>query len=401
MTTTTAEVAGRTVDRHGFAADPRPFTDAEYRQRVHRFQQAMARHDLDAIILTAPEHLNYLTGFDPLGIYLYSAAVLTVDGAEPVLLTHKCEQGLAWGQCWITDIRIWEHGHDPVASTVDALREAGVTGDAVVGVEMGNWYLHPAWYEQLRAGLPSARFQDATALGQEARLIKSPAEIALIRQAAAYADLGLSTAAQHLRPGVSEHQLNAEVLCAMAAAGSEYAALPMIIGSGPRSGLFHAVPSARAVEDGDPVMFEITGVATRYNSNIVRTLIAGNASAELRALHSVVYDSFWKPFDLIKPGTPVGELDRLSREVRKDYRSYIPARVGFGMGLAYPPVWVGLPDLLDGDEHVLEPGMVFSMEPSIAHYHGVSMIYGYNILVTETGGEILHSTASDLFEVIW
>ncbi|CAN3129613.1 M24 family metallopeptidase [Mycobacterium sp. smrl_JER01] len=396
--TVTPSTEGR-IDRHGFSEDPRPFTAEEYRRRLAEFQKAMLRADIDVLVVTMPEHLNYLTGFDPLGIYLYSAVIVSQDAAEPVLITHKCEKGLAYSQCWIRDIRIWAHGQDPIEFTAQVLREIGLAAGARVAMEMANWYLHAAWYQQLRMTLPTAVFVDGTDIGQRVRMIKSPAEIELIRQAAAFADLGLSTAITALRPGVSERELNAKVLAAMAEAGSEYAALPMIIGSGERSGLFHAAPSARIVGDGEPVMFEITGVAARYNSNIVRTLVAGVASPQLTTLWEVVLEAFWRPFEMVKPGTPVAELDRESRRARAEYERYIPARTGFGMGLAYPPVWVGYPDILDGDEHVLEPGMVFSMEPSIAHYNGVSMIYGYNILVTETGGEILHSTPRDLFEV--
>ncbi len=69
------------------------------------------------------------------------------------------------------------------------------------------------------------------------------------------------------------------------------------------------------------------------------------------------------------------------------------------MGLAYPPVWAGRPDILLGDEEVLEEGMVFSLEPSIGQYHGTTVIFGYNILVTATGAEILQQTPKDLFEI--
>lgn len=114
------------VDRHGFAEATLPFSLDEYRNRISRFQDRMNEAGLDALVITMPEHLNYLTGFDPFGIYLYSAAVLVAGEDEPILLTHKCEQGLAWSQCWIRDVRIWEHGRDPIAETVDILREAGV-----------------------------------------------------------------------------------------------------------------------------------------------------------------------------------------------------------------------------------------------------------------------------------
>lgn len=376
------------------------FSVEEYRSRVTRFQERLSDQGIDVLLATMPEHLNYLTGFDPLGIYFYQAALLAPGLPEPVLLTHKCEKELARNQCWISDIRIWEHGQDPVQLTVDHLRELGVREGSRVGLEMGNWYLHTAWYRELRTALPHVEFVDATSVGQELRMIKSPEEIARMRAAAAYSDIGFATAIENLTPGVRESDLSSAAQAAMTRAGSEYAALPMIVGSGERSGLFHSVPTSRVVAEGDPVMFEITGVASRYNSNIVRTVVAGHAGPLLRTLWDIVTESFWRPFEMIEPGLPVGELDRVSRDVRSDYAPYIPARAGFGMGLAYPPVWLGPPDLLVGEDLLLEPGMVFSMEPSIAQYDGVTVIYGYNILVTEDGAEILHQTPHDLFEVI-
>lgn len=390
---------GQSQSNHLSATDDLAFGLAEYRSRVAAFQQAMAIAEVDVLLATTPEHINYIAGFDPLGIYLYQALIINQSSPEPVMVTHKCEAELARTQAWIGDIQVWEHGDDPMALTASCLRKAGARAGSRIGLEMGNWYLNVEWVERLRALMPDVEFVDATALGQEVRIIKSAAEIDYLRQAAAFADLGFQTAVDHLRAGVSEIGLCAAILAEMTAAGSEYAALPMIIASGERSGFFHAAPSRRQVRRGDPVMFEISGVARRYNSNIVRTVVAGTASPQLRALGEIVYEAFWTPFELVRPGNPVSDVDRLSRQIRAGYAKYIPARAGFGMGLAYPPVWLGRPDILVGDPHVFEPGMVFSLEPSIAQYEGISVIYGYNILVTDDGAEILHKTPRDLFEV--
>ena len=97
---------------------------------------------------------------------------------------------------------------------------------------------------------------------------------------------------------------------------------------------------------------------------------------------------------------PVAEIDRLSREARRDYADFIPARARFGMGVVYPPVWAGHPDILVSDPDILEAGMIFSLEPSIGQYNGVTVIFGYNIRVTETGAEILQKTPADIFEIL-
>lgn len=371
----------------------------EYRERIERLAHMLEALEVDAYLGSTPENLNYFTGFDPLGLYFYQHMIFASGMDAPSLITHKCEKELARTQCWIDDISIWQHGDDPLQMTINKLREIGVKKGSRVGLEMDNWYLKASTYKGLVDAMPGIEFVDVTKEVLRLRTIKSPAEIAFMKEAARFSDMGFAAAVEAIRPGISEAEILAEVQSRMTAAGSEYPTLPFIINSGARSGLFHGVPTGKRLAQGDPVMIEITGSWKRYNSNIVRTVVTGKATPALQDLWEIVNESFWRPFELIKPGTPVSELDRLSREIRSQYESYIPARAGFGMGLAYPPVWAGHPDILIGDDEVLQEGMIFSLEPSIAQYHGSTVIFGYNILVTEAGAEILQKTPRDIFEI--
>lgn len=375
------------------------FPREEYQERIARLSNTLQELAVDAYVGSTPENLNYFAGFDPLGLYFYQHIFFAPGAEEPSLLTHKCEKELARTQCWISDIRIWEHGDDPLQMTVARLREIGVTKGSRVGLEMGNWYLKASTYKGLVDAMPEVEFVDVTEAVLRLRTIKSPAEIAYMREAARFSDIGFQAAVEALRPGVAETEVLAAVQSAMTIAGSEYPTLPFIIGSGARSGLFHGVPTSKKVEEGDPVMIEITGSWKRYNSNIVRTIVAGKAAPALKHMWEIVNEAFWRPFELIRPGTPVSDLDRLSREIRANFEAFIPARAGFGMGLAYPPVWAGRPDILVGDGEVLEQGMIFSLEPSIGQHYGATVIFGYNILVTATGAEILQQTPKDIFEI--
>lgn len=375
------------------------FETEEYQSRVAGFKGRLAQRGVDVYLGSSPEQMNYLSGFDPLGLYFFQKLVLPVDADEPVLLTHKCEAELARTTCWIQDIRIWTHGEDPVARTISLLKEVGVMDGSIVGLDMDNWYLKAATVDQLRSALPGTNFVDVTDIGLEQRMVKSPAEISYMREAAELADLAFRVAVETIRPGVREVDVLAAIQNALTQAGCEYPALPFIIGAGPRSGLFHPLPTENVIHRGDAVMLELTGVRARYNSNIVRTVVTGEATAELRELQVIVKESFDRGLEAIRPGEPVGEVDRIARAVRQDYEEFIPSRCGFGMELAYPPVWLGRPDLLEGDPHVFEPGMVVSLEPSIAQYRGVTMIFGKNILVTQSGHEVLHSSPDDIFEL--
>ncbi|MBP1885146.1 M24 family metallopeptidase [Sinorhizobium mexicanum] len=375
------------------------FSAEEYADRLQKLNLLLNDKRIDLYIASAPESLNYFTGFDPLGLYLYQHAFYKADSREPTLLTHKAEKELARVQCWISDVMIWQHGDDPVEMTIRQLRRMGVKQRVRVGVELGNWYLKASTFQALTEAFPGVHFVDVTEGVLKLRAVKSFQEIEYMREAARFSDVGFQAVVDSLKPGARENDILAAVQSSMAKAGSEYPTLPFIIASGPRAGHFHAVPTSRVVELNDPVSAEVTGSWKRYNSNICRTLVAGRASAEMLELWKIVNEAFWRPFELIRPGAAVADVDHLSRKIRAAYQNFIPARAGFGMGLAYPPTFAALPNILMDSEEILEAGMIFSLEPSIAQYNGLTISIGYNILVTSSGAEILQKTSNNIFEV--
>jgi Xaa-Pro dipeptidase len=374
------------------------FSLGEYQARVAALKGELARRGIDILIGTVPEHFNYFTGFDPSGVFYYQQMFVTPDMEQPILLVHKVESELARTTSWVDDIRVWRHGEDPLQRTLSVLQELGLRSGMTIGLELDNWYLKTSTYLKLVDRLPDVAFVDATDIAMEMRVIKSPAEIGYMREAARLGDVGMAAAIDAIRPGVRERDVNAAIQSALYTAGSEYPAFPTIVAAGPRSGLFHGLPTDRVIEDGDPVKLEVAGVVARYNTNICRTVVAGRASQEVRELHEIVLTAYFKALDAIKPGVAIGELDRISKEARAGYEDYFPARSGFGLELAYPPVWIGALSVLEGDPHVLRPGMVFSVEPSIAMYHGMTVIFANDVLVTDAGAEVLHKTPSRLIE---
>ncbi|MCA1371836.1 aminopeptidase P family protein [Bradyrhizobium sp. BRP14] len=375
------------------------FETKEYRDRVKRLEGMLTRRNVQVFIGSSPESMNYFTGFDPLGTYFQQMITFKVGDAEPSLLTHKCEMVLAQTQCWISNVVIWKHGDDPTQIAIDMLSAHGLPKGTRIGLEMGSWYLKPVVYQALIDALPGVEFVDVTEDVLRLRTIKSDTEVAYMRKAAAFADIGFAALSETLRPGITEAFLLSVVQSRMSAAGSEYPTLPFIIGSGRRSGNFHAVPTTREIQANEPVLIEFTGSFNRYNSNLCRTVVAGKASDVLWDFRKIVEESFWRPFEFIKPGAPIGEVDRLSRQIRGRYADYIPARAGFGMGLSYPPTFAARPDILEGNEELFQPGMVVSLEPSIAQLDGLTMSFGYNILITPDGAEILHNTDPTIFEI--
>lgn len=375
------------------------FSIQEFATRMGRLREALGAAGIDVFMASAPENMNYFSGFDPYGIFYYQQLYLTPVREQGILLTHKAEAELARTQCWIDDIRLWTHGEDPVAHTLEILDDVGLGAGGTLGIEFGRFNYQIQHYLRLKEALPGVRIVDATDIGERLRLVKSPAEIALMRKAANYTDIGMSAAYDTIRPGATEREVNARMEHAMAAAGSVASPSPTILGSGPRSGLFHALPTERVIEDGDAVILEPWGTCERYAVNICRTLTTGKADDRLRRLFGIVRDAFWKGFEAVGPGVPVGEIDRICKEARGGYEKYFPARSGFGLGLQYPNLHLH-PSILEGDPHVLEPGMIFALEPSIAQYEGNTVIVGGCVLVTEDGAELITETDPNTFEVV-
>ena len=147
-----------------------------------------------------------------------------------------------------------------------------------IGVEKkGFGTLSISAYEQLLAGLAGTEVVDGSGIVERFRAIKSPAEIAHIRTACRIASTAVRAAAEHCRAGVSEQQLAGHVDKVLAENGSEYAGLPLLLSSGDRTYIRHAVPADKIIDPGDNVLVELTGVVWRYAGPLFRTISIGGA----------------------------------------------------------------------------------------------------------------------------
>jgi Xaa-Pro dipeptidase len=145
-------------------------------------------------------------------------------------------------------------------------------------------------------------------------------------------------------------------------------------------------------------MIEIMGVHKRYHASVVRTVFAGKASSEARKIYEIVLNAYEAGLAAIKPGKPVGEIDKATCDARKGYERFIPARTGFGVELGYPPSPMGNLSILQDEPYTLEPGLAFTMEPSISGYNDWTIIIGNCVVITDDGYELLFDQNVGLLE---
>jgi Xaa-Pro dipeptidase len=368
----------------------------EYKTRIEKIKKVMEHRRIDLMLITSPENIYYVSGFDSIGYYQHQVLFLSLAGGQPVLLVQAVEETLAHATSWLDSFELWAHGMDPIEITIDKIKE--LVGDSPnIGVEKAGWWLKIGTYEKIKENLPKATFSDVSDLIPELRIYKSELEVEYVRRAAELSDIGLQKAIEAVQEGVTENDVAAEVYHALFKNGSEYSPIPFLINSGSKSASLHGTSTDKVIEKGDVVTLELGGVCNRYTVNPLRTVVVGKPSEKIKEIHGLLHDALTEATAAVKPGVPVGELDRITRRITKKYDFGRLHRTGYGLEAGYPPAWMGNLSILNGDPHILEPRMVFSIEPTIVvRDEGFGVVLGNNILVTENGHEVLNKLPLDL-----
>jgi Xaa-Pro aminopeptidase len=240
--------------------------------------------------------------------------------------------------------------------------------------------------------LGQARVEDATAILGDLRWLKSEREMLYLRQAAGYAAVGLEAAKRALKPGISEIALAGHVEATMRAAGSDYWAIPTELATGVRTPGGHAMPRERLIEGGDLVHLEFAGVARRYHAVGIHTMAAGDPGPRAREIYDFARDSLRAGISAVRPGVPVDVVEEASLEpLRKQgLDRHALMRFGYGVGIAYPPVWLETLQITRGLGQVLKAGMVFVLHACIEIVdEGIGVIQGGTYALTKAGLEML------------
>ncbi len=371
--------------------DGLPFTLDEYAGRLYRVRSELKRRGLDACLVFVPENIYYLTGFTTTGYYMYQTLIVPQEG-EPVLVSYLEERINIERRSWVERFFTYSVIQDPIEVTTQALAELGLTR-AVLGIEEGSMFLQVAAYKKILAAHPRARWQDATGLVEQARLVKSPTEIRYIREAARAAEAGMAEALAATAEGRTENDIAAAVYRGTILAGSEYPGSPPYVVSGERSGLPHGTWEGRVLREGDIVFLEHSGCVRRYSAAMMRTAFLGDPPEVVHRTADALLAGIEQAIAAIRPGVTSGDVDRACREnVVRAGRGDYTHETGYSIGICYPPGWneSHIMNLHPGDETVLEANMVFHLVPSLI----VPEMQGHvgfsdTVLVTDCGCEVL------------
>ena len=380
------------------------FSEAEHRRRLERIREAMRTEGIDVCLCVAPEHLYWIAGYDSwVAVNSPQALIFTDSDDDPCLILRDVDLPLAMETTWVRDVRTYRlHNDDATLMMADVVHDKSHSG-ARIGTEMRSHSLTWRWGQMLAASLPASQFTDITALIGALRWIKSAAETAFMCEAAHHAAAGLSAMRRSLKPGISEVALAGEIEYAMRRQGCDYWAIPVELASGARSEGGHATPRHRVIECGDLVHVELAGVHERYHAVAVATMAAGRPSAAKRDLYDVARRCLEDGLAAMRPGVPAAEVEEASLVAVHDagLEDAAMMRFGYGIGIAYPPLWL---ETLEIGRHVdqrLQPGMTFVLHACLTPPgSGCGVVVGGTWLMLEDGVRMLAGSGATDLEVI-
>lgn len=368
------------------------FDPSEYRHRIARAVTALREAGLDAIVLFAPESHYWLTGYDTFGFAMFQAMVLDADGRVD-LLTRLPDLRQAQNTSVIPHdrIHVWpEHaGADPAADLAALVATLGLTGKRL-GVETRTAGL--SHFNGLAVDRALPGLIEASDLIAGLRWLKSPAEVAQIRRAAEMTDAALDAALSVAGPGAFEGDIHAAMQAAILSRGGEPAGNETVIGSGANALLCRSFAGRRHLDAWDQLTLEWSGSAARYHAAAMRTVIIGAPTDQQRAMHAACEEALVACEAAIRPGQPMSDVFDAHAQVF-DKRGLSHARLqacGYGMGIAYNPIWVEFPMFYAGNPTVMHEGQAFFLHMIVMDSDaGLAMTLGHTVLVGAGGVERL------------
>lgn len=337
------------------------FTPAEFERRKTAALAAMARDQLDALLIFQQESMFWLTGYDTFGFCFFQCLVLKSDG-RMALLTRSADFRQAQRTSNLGDIRIWKDSAtaNPALDLKALAAELGLGGKRI-GAEFESYGLVHANGRKLEAAFDGfATLVDASTLVTRLRAVKSEEEIACVLEAARLSDAADKAAIDLLAGGVDEGAILAAQHNAIFAAGGDYPANEFIIGSGGDALLCRYKAGRRKLDRDDQITLEFAGTWRHYHAAAMRTHVVGTPKPLHRAYHAAAVEALDACQAAMKPGNTAGDV--FAAHARTfDSHGFSAHRLnacGYSLGAKFTPSWMDWPMFYENNPWVLEPGMV-------------------------------------------
>lgn len=378
--------------------DDMTFPFEEYERRLRELRERMQQRLLDAVIISDPENLMYLTDYQTTGYSFFQALVVPLDG-EPFMITREMEESNVHERTWLELTRPYSDTGDAIQMLVQSLREFGLS-NKFIGYERNSYFLPAYQQDRIHTTFTDGRVIDCFGIVEEGRVCKSLAEIAIMKKAAVATEAGVQAGLDACMAGVTENEIGAAVSAAMFRAGGEPPAVMPYVTSGPRTMIGHATWEGRTVQPGEHVFLEVGGCYRRYHTAMMRTAILGELTPSMYKAQERMKLALREIKKNIRPGLTVSDADNIVRRIitANEVGASLITRSGYSIGIAFPPSWDEgyILSLMQGNSAVLQEGMTFHIIPWMWGVDGTKTCgISDTIYVTDKGCESFFTLDQD------
>ena len=384
------------------------FGEDEYRGRLAKVRAAMAEAGIDVLVECDPANMNYLTGYDGWSYYIPQCAVVFQDRDLPLWIGRGMDLSGARLTCFMPEDHVmaypedlfgWADRHPMQFVAAEIAARGG--GKRRVGAARDCQQMTPRMRDALAAALPDSRLIDGDLVVNRVRLVKSPAEIVKMREAARIAERVAEAFREGVRPGIRECDVAGELQRVATAGTAEYggdypASVPFLL-AGPQAHTTHLTWTERRFGANETVCLQFGAVRQRYHCVLARTIHLGKPPAALAELDTIVMEGSEAALQAARPDARCEDVEAAWRKVISRHGLSKEQRIGYPIGIGYPPDWgEGTASFRPGDKTILAPNMTFHLFLGMWSAER-SHVASETIRITESGAELLANVPRAMF----
>ena len=384
------------------------FSKAEYKDRLKKVQKSMQNKGIELLISQDTANMNYLTGYDAWSFYYAQCVLVHVNAEEPICFVRAQDAGGAYIKTYLQDeniikydekyIHTWpSHPYDYLVEIIKQKKWDKLK----IGLEMDSHYFTAYCYEKIKSGLPNAKLKDSERLVNWVRLIKSNAEIKLMKSAAQISEKGMKTAIESINPGVRQCDAVAEIQKTLfngtTEFGGEYSSIATLLPTGKGTSASHLTATQDKFVSGEATIIELSGTYKRYHAPMARTVLLGKPDQKKIDAMKATNEALEAGISVTKPGNTANDVAQKFWSVLDKYNIKKESRTGYSIGIGYPPDWgEHTLNISKHDKTILQPNVTFHMI-AVMQFGDWGVEASEAIRVTENGSELFCNMSKELY----
>jgi len=352
--------------------------------RLERLKAKLKEQNVDGIFLQNDSNIRYISGFTGSDSF-----VIVSEGANAFITDSRYTEQ-AQEECRDFEVIRWRTPAPGLEETIQSI----CSKHGIKRLAFEREAITYAMYVQLTNGLPEIELVPTSEIVEGLRGVKDEEEIQCISKAAEIADQAFTEILKYIKPGVTERDIERELQYLIKKQGADDIGFPIIVASGKRSSLPHAIPADKKIEKGDFVTLDFGAMYKGYRSDMTRTIVMSEADEKQREIYDIVKSAQAAASAAIKAGMSCKEVDACAR----DYIANAGYGECFGHGLGHG---VGLdiheePYFSTKSDKFLEAGNIMTVEPGVYLPSWGGVRIEDTVVVRENGIEVLTKSSKEL-----